>query len=174
MPTPDPNQKMEDLLRAYARKRREEAGAPFESVARRSRAPAGGGSPRPGQIRRRARAALGTFPGRLAAAGPGWSGRRAGDFDGLESPAAARRNPAICQGGNLGNPMRDITPPPLAPRTLSRSSAPRPGASARDALQPTRQQARSRTESARRQHPQPVAAPAAVGCSPPPIRLPRP
>ena len=30
MPTPDPNQKMEDLLRAYARKRREEAGAPFE------------------------------------------------------------------------------------------------------------------------------------------------
>jgi hypothetical protein len=30
MPTPDPNQKMEDLLRACARKRREEAGAPFE------------------------------------------------------------------------------------------------------------------------------------------------
>jgi len=30
MPTPDPNRKMEDLLRAYARKRREEAGAPFE------------------------------------------------------------------------------------------------------------------------------------------------
>jgi uncharacterized membrane protein YgcG len=30
MPTPDPNQKMEELLRAYARKRRDEAGAPFE------------------------------------------------------------------------------------------------------------------------------------------------
>jgi uncharacterized membrane protein YgcG len=30
MPTPDPNQKMEELLRACARKRRDEAGAPFE------------------------------------------------------------------------------------------------------------------------------------------------
>lgn len=30
MPPPDPNKKMEDLLRAYARQRREEAGAPFE------------------------------------------------------------------------------------------------------------------------------------------------
>src|ERR1039458_5059241 len=30
MPSPDPNKKMEDLLRAYARHRREEAGPPFE------------------------------------------------------------------------------------------------------------------------------------------------
>jgi hypothetical protein len=30
MPSPEPNQKMEELLRAYARKRRDEAGAPFE------------------------------------------------------------------------------------------------------------------------------------------------
>jgi len=34
MPSPDPNKKMEDLLRAYARKRREEAGAPFELAPR--------------------------------------------------------------------------------------------------------------------------------------------
>jgi len=30
MPTPDPNQEMEELLRAYARQRRQDAGAPFE------------------------------------------------------------------------------------------------------------------------------------------------
>ena len=112
---------MEDLLRAYAKKRREEAGAPFElspDVRARLRQEVRRCL---GQIRRRAPAAPGAFAGRLAAAGLGRSGRRAGDFCGLDQHSAARLNRAICQheysaarvnravceGGNMGQQRND-------------------------------------------------------------------